>query len=56
MTQADDPREPPSLGEIVREKTNDGLSILDFYIDAFEGELDGSTALTVSKPRKTCWT
>ena len=44
MTQADDPREPPSLGEIVREKTNDGLSILDFYIDAFEGELDGSTA------------
>ena len=44
MTQADDPREPPSLGEIVREKTNDGLTILDFYIGAFEGELDGSTA------------
>ena len=44
MTQADDRREPPSLGEIVREKTNDGLTILDFYIGAFEGELDGSTA------------
>ena len=44
MTQADDPGEYPSLGEIVRENTNDGLSILDFYIGAFEGELDGFTA------------
>ena len=44
MTQPDDRREYPSLGEIVREKTNDGLSILDFYIGAFEGELDGFTA------------
>ena len=44
MTQPGDRREYPSLGEIVREKTNDGLSILDFYIGAFEGELDGCTA------------
>ena len=40
MTQADEPREYPSLGEIVREETNDGLKILDFYIGALEGELE----------------
>ena len=44
MTQADDRSDYPSLGEIVREKTNDGLTILEFYIGAFEGELDGFTA------------
>ena len=44
MTQPDDRREYPSLGEIVREKTNDGLSILDFYIGAFEGELEDFNA------------
>ena len=40
MTQTDEPRDYPSLAEIVREKTNDGLSILDFYIGALEGELE----------------
>jgi hypothetical protein len=44
LTQPDDRREYPSLGEIVREKTNDGLSILDFYIGAFEGELEDFNA------------
>ena len=41
MTQADDRRDYPSLGDIVREETNDGLTILDFYIGVFEGELEG---------------
>ena len=44
MTQTDDRREPPSLYEIVREKTNDGLVLLEFYIGALEGKLDGFTA------------
>ncbi len=44
MTQADDRREPPSLAEIVREKTNDGLAILEFYIGALRDELEGFDA------------
>ena len=44
MTSTDEPREYPSLGEIVREETNDGLRILDFYIGAFEGELEDFAA------------
>ena len=44
MTQADDRREPPSLAEIVREKTNDGLVILEFYIGALRDELEGFDA------------
>ena len=38
MTPDHDP-EPPSLAEIVREQTNDGLLILDFLIKACRGEL-----------------
>ena len=41
MTQAEDRREPPTLAEIVREKTNDGLVILKFYIGALRDELEG---------------
>ena len=44
MTQADEPRDYPTLAEIVREKTNDGLVLLDFYIGALEGKLEGFTA------------
>ena len=44
QTQAEDRREPPTLAEIVREKTNDGLVLLDFYIGAFQGKLEGFTA------------
>ena len=45
MTQADDRRDPPSLGEIVREKTNGGLVILEFYIGALRDELEGFDAV-----------
>ena len=44
MTQADEPREPSWLAETVREKTNDGLVLLNFYIGALKGELEGFDA------------
>ena len=33
-------RKPPSLADIVREKTNDGEVIVDFYLDVVRGKLD----------------
>ncbi len=45
QTQAEDRREPPTIAEIVREKTNDGLAILDFYIEALRDELEGFEAV-----------
>ena len=44
QTQTDDHREPPTLAEIVREKTNDGLVLLNFYIEALQGKLEGFDA------------
>ena len=32
--------EPPTLADIVREKTNDGEVIVDFYLDVVRGKLD----------------
>ena len=32
--------EPPTLADIVREKTNDGKVIVDFYLDVVRGKLD----------------
>ena len=40
MTQVEDRRKPPTIAEIVREVTNDGLMILEFYIEILEGELE----------------
>ena len=42
MTQIEDRRRPPTIAEIVREKTNDGLAILEFFIEVLEGELEGA--------------
>ena len=33
--------EPPSFAEIVREETNDGLRVLEFFINASRGDLEG---------------
>ena len=45
QAQTEDRREPPTIAEIVREKTNDGLAILDFYIEAVQGELEDFDAI-----------
>lgn len=45
MNTTNDPNNPPTLADIVREETNDGLRILDFYIDALDGKLEGFTAV-----------
>ena len=45
MTPTDDHADRPTLADIVREETNDGLRLLDFYIDALDGKLEGFTAV-----------
>ena len=44
-TQADTTtteRKPPTLADIVREKTDDGARIIDFFIDVMEGRIEGA--------------
>ena len=33
--------QPPTLAEIIREVTNNGQTIIDFFHDAMKGRLDG---------------
>ena len=42
MAPRADDRYTPTLADIVREETNDGLDILRFLIQAFTGKLEGS--------------
>ena len=35
-------RKPPTLADIVREKTGDGRRIIDFFLDAMEDRIDGA--------------
>ena len=35
-------RKPPTLADIVREKTDDGRLIIDFFIDVMEGRIEGA--------------
>ncbi len=35
-------RKPPTLADIVREKTDDGKRIIDFFLDVMEGRIDGA--------------
>ena len=42
MAPRADDRYTPTLADIVREETNDGLDILRFLIQAFAGKLEGS--------------
>ena len=35
-------RKPPTLADIVREKTDDGRRIIDFFLDVMEGRIDGA--------------
>ena len=44
-TQADTTtteRKPPTLADIVREKTDDGRRIIDFFLDVMEDRVDGA--------------
>ena len=44
-TQADTTtteRKPPTLADIVREKTDDGRRIIDFFLDVMEDRIDGA--------------
>ncbi len=43
-TQADttEQRKPPTLADIVREKTDDGRRIIDFFLDVMEDRVDGA--------------
>ena len=40
MSDHNEQRQPPSLADIVREKTNDGDTIVQFYLDVANGKLD----------------
>ena len=40
MSDNNEQRQPPSLADIVREKTNDGDTIVQFYLDVAHGKLD----------------
>ena len=40
MSDNNEQRQPPSLADIVREKTNDGDTIVQFYRDVIQGKLD----------------
>ena len=35
-------RRPPTIAEIVRQKTDDGARIIDFFLDVMEGRVDGA--------------
>ena len=35
-------RKPPTIADIVREKTDDGARIIDFFLDLMEGRVDGA--------------
>ena len=35
-------RKPPTLADIVREKTDDGRRIVDFFLDVMEDRIDGA--------------
>ena len=35
-------RKPPTLADIVREKTDDGRRIIDFFLDVMEDRIDGA--------------
>ena len=35
-------QKPPTLADIVREKTDDGKRIIDFFLDVMEGRIDGA--------------
>ena len=35
-------QKPPTLADIVREKTDDGRRIVDFFLDVMEGRIDGA--------------
>ena len=35
-------RKPPTLADIVREKTDDGARIIDFFLDVMESRIDGA--------------
>ena len=35
-------QKPPTLADIVREKTDDGRRIIDFFLDVMEGRIDGA--------------
>ena len=35
-------RKPPTIAEIVRQKTDDGARIIDFFLDVMEGRVDGA--------------
>ena len=35
-------RKPPTLADIVREKTDDGRRIIDFFLDVMEARVDGA--------------
>ena len=35
-------RKPPTLADIVREKTDDGKRIIDFFLDVMEDRIDGA--------------
>ena len=35
-------RKPPTLADIVREKTDDGRLIIDFFLDVMEARVEGA--------------
>ena len=42
MAETIEERKPPTIADIVREKTDDGARIIDFFLDVMEGRVDGA--------------
>ena len=42
ITEQTEERKPPTLADIVREKTDDGKRIIDFFLDVMEDRIDGA--------------
>ena len=41
-------RKPPTIAEIVRQKTDDGARIIDFFLDLMEGRVEDASSATGS--------
>ena len=41
-TETTEERKPPTLADIVREKTDDGKRIIDFFLDVMEDRIEGA--------------
>ena len=51
ITEQTEERKPPTLADIVREKTDDGKRIIDFFLDVMEDRIDAAKQLEKHKSK-----